>query len=126
MPDKLDSLFMTDEELNKDVLFEILDGKVKIIEEGDVLIIGNFSPLKTILLYTLSKKVMFLKNKHKSELIGPREISMRTRLPEGTAKVYVRKLERMGFLLRKREGYIIPNFSLNKIKDFFVENGKDK
>ena len=126
MPDELDKLFISNEELNKGVLFEILDNKIKITDEKDILIIGNFQPIKKIILYGLAKKVMFLKKIINEENIGPKEVSEKTGLPEGTSKVYVRKLEGMGFLMRKGNKYVVPNFALIKIKEYFEEDGKIK
>lgn len=126
MPDELDKLFVSDADLNKGLLFEILNERVKIMEDSNILIIGDFPPIKIILLYALSKKVMFIKNKADQDSIGPKEITEKTGIAEGTSKVYVRKLEKMGFLLNKGGKYIVPNFALNKIKDFLLENGQDK
>ena len=126
MPDKLDELFVSNDELNVDVLFEILKDKVKITEGGEILILGKYNPLIVILFYALSKKVMFIKNKASEETFGPAEISKKTGLPNGTSKVYVRKLEQMGFLIKKDGTYLAPNFALNKIKEFINENVKNK
>jgi len=125
MPDELDKLFVSNEELNKEILFEILDGKVKITEDKDVILIGELSHLEKILIYALSKKVMFVKGMEETDLVGPAEVSEKIGLASGTSKVYVRKLQKMGFFLGKGGKYSVPNFALEKIKEF-LSDGQNK
>mgnify|MGYP001580421159 CR=1 FL=1 len=117
MEDNLDKLFVSNEDLKKDLLFELLKDKIKITEDGEVIILGKFDPSEKIILYCLAKKVLFAKNKVNDEPSGPAEISKKTGLPNGTSKVYARKLEEERILVNKGGKYYIPNFMLHNLKE---------
>jgi len=120
--DNLDNLFVSNDQLNKELLFEILESKIKITEEGEVMIFGEFDSFQKILLYILGRKVLLIKNKLETEEAGPAEISKNTGISLGTVKVYVKKLEREQVLMNKNGKYKIPNFILPKVNERF-KNG---
>ncbi len=115
--DNLDKLFVSGEELNSNLLFDLLKDRVKLTEEGDVIILGKFDPIQKIILYCLAKKVLFSKKKVEEESSGPAEISSKTGLAQGTAKVYSRKLEDEKILVNKGGKYYIPNFMLHQLQE---------
>ena len=124
MGDTFDDLFIEKEELNKDILKKILTGKVKLINDGNIIFQKVFQPKHSIILYLLSNKIFLMKKIKEKEADGPREIHLKTGVPEGTVKRYVRELEKEGLLIRTEGGYYVPNHALIKIEKIMEENDR--
>jgi hypothetical protein len=121
MSDKFDELFVEKDELNEQILKEMLVGKVKLTKDGEIIFQDEFGPKQSIILHLLSNKVFVNKGLRESESEGPKDIHQKTGVPEGTVKVYVRELQKQGYLVRADRKYYVPNHALNKVKKLLLE-----
>ena len=116
MTEVFNDLFVEKDELNETILKDILSNNIKITSEGDVIFQKELDPKITILVYLLANKVFVLKKIKSDEAEGPKEIHLKTGVPEGTVKRYVRDLQKEGLLVGKKGKYFVPNHALQKIK----------
>ncbi|MFH2020149.1 MAG: hypothetical protein ABIJ34_01980 [archaeon] len=124
MSEAFDDLFVEKDKLNEDILKDILSGRIKMTNDGDIIFQKEYNPKTAILLYLLANKVFLLKKVKEEEFDGPKEIHLKTGVAEGTVKKYVRDMQRDGLLIGKKGKYYVPNHSLNKIKGMIAEDDK--
>lgn len=124
MSDAFDDLFVEKDELNKEILKDVLAGRVKMTSEGDIIFQKDFDPKTAIILYLLSNKVFVMRKIKEQEADGPREIHLKTGVAEGTVKRYVRDLQKDRLLVNKNGKYFVPNHALTKIKKLVEDNDK--
>lgn len=93
-PDPLDSLFVKEDEVNRELLREVLTPYVRLDEKGRVFPLTRFYQLSNkekILILLLSRKAIALKTGSK-ESIGPTELGQATEIPDGSIRPALRML----------------------------------
>jgi hypothetical protein len=120
-PDPLDRLFIDDDEINRELLADVLDGLVQITRKGHMLPRPKYKDLTTkqkIVVYILTCKALAAREMIDSEAVGSTEVSQATDIPRGTVSPYLNQFEDDGLVVNEDGGYYIPNHRLTKAKEF--------
>lgn len=126
--DVLDEIFVDkNEPANKKLLVEILKPLATIDPGGVISFSSEYSKLeqmKRAMVYLVCKKAMVLRGiPNIIEPAGPAEVSKGAIISESNAKnalcTHYNK-----FLKKEKEGYVIPNYNLNKIKELIFEKNE--
>src|SRR3989344_197722 len=124
--DELDEIFVDkNEPADKRLVVEILKHYVTIDLIGNISFSENFEKINNqhkALIYLISKKAMILK--------GIKSITEPSKIPEVSKGAFISKSDVKNALctnykklvLKEKEGYVIPNHNLKKIKNL-IENG---
>lgn len=127
--DVLDEIFVDkNEPVDKKLLVEILGKYVTIDKEGIInfsedydLLIGH----KKVLVYFCCKKAMVLKGiEGVKESASQSEVSERAHVTIDVAKNTIHKKYKR-ILKKEKEGHIIPNYNLKRIKEILKESKDD-
>jgi hypothetical protein len=127
--DPFDELIVDEnKELDKELLAEILRGRVQVTTSGKIIFANDFEKYpnwKRIMLFLLAKKVVFAKklNKEPSEAATLKEIENVTLVSSNdVSKRIARELK--GIAEKKEKGYTIPNYKLIKCKQMITKEKK--
>jgi hypothetical protein len=79
-------------------------------------------PNKKIILFLLSRKVLYLLGLLPSESVAPRDIKneFSKNIPDGTVDVTIKRLSDTGLIKGDQGKYYIPDFNFPKIKEMFI------
>jgi len=93
------------------------NNKVIFTPEGLIL-----KPNKKIILFLLSRKVLYLLGALSSEALAPRDIKSEfsKNIPAGTIDVTIKRLSDTGLIKGDQGKYYIPDFNFPKIKEMFI------
>lgn len=123
MTDEFDSLFIEKAEINKQLLKQLVESKISLTPEGDILFSKTFPPRAGIVLHLLGRKILQTRNIITHEAEGPTGIASVTGTPLGTVKTYVIQLEKEHILARTKDGqYYVPNNQLVRLREWLAKN----
>lgn len=124
--DELDEIFVDkNQPADKKIVIDILKGFVTIDKEGVIVLSDEGEKLeenKKVLIYLVCKKALLLREiiSLEEEFSGPKEISEKMHVGLSTAKKAVNQTFKR--FLNKKNGYIIPNYNLRKVKEILQGN----
>ncbi len=127
--DILDKIFVNkNEPVDKKLLVEVLNGYVTIDSEGRINYSEKYDQLvghKKVLIYFCSKKAMILRNiPEVKESTSQSEVSENAHVTLDIARNAIHKKYKK-LLKKERDGYVLPNYNLRKIKEIFGDNKND-
>lgn len=123
MEDNKLSKLIVEKDLDKDILFDILEKFIRINGEGGkIILLPDFSKLKYkdgIIVLLLAFKALKMLNLRIDEGAGPKEIHEICGINLSTVKNTLRDLAEEKFAISKQGKYSIPNFLLYSLKERF-------
>ena len=125
--DILDKLFVDENAVNKELIFDILADYIQLTNNGSIVFLGNFNGLtneKKIVLIMLARKVLALKG-ITTEFLSPSEVQNIVGLPKGTVNPTMTVLASNGYLRNDGGKYHVPNYAIIRIRDFIKRGGKN-
>jgi DNA-binding MarR family transcriptional regulator len=124
MNEEFKDLFVNESQpLDKELLSKTLKPFIQLTEKGDISFKEEFfhlTPKEKIVVYILVKKVLKEAKIIDEEMIGVKVISDYTGIAYGTVGRNLRELVKEGILKQDKNKYYFPNYSLFKVKDWFV------
>jgi hypothetical protein len=120
MTDPLDELIVkTDQKPDLKVLAEILEGYIRIVENGQINFEEKYYALKQwqmVMVYLLARKAAAVKGLLKeTEGIAPKDIAQNTSLPSKNIRKFL-AIELKGIVSNQKGCYVVPNYNLLKCK----------
>lgn len=114
--DPLDALFITNEDLARQIA-RMINGKVK-IDGQDVVWLGEFPLIETIVIYLLALKAMHLTNRRSSGFATSTDITVATKLNGNSVRPLIKKLVDRKLIERRDNLYSIRVTNLDNVKMF--------
>ena len=127
MADPLEKLLVRAEDLNRDLLGRVLEGRVRIDADTGRIVPGQgwakLSPRRRILLYLLARKAATaLGILAEGETAGPKVVETDTGVKAGTVRRSLRELLDEGLLAQDaKRGYYVPPYALEQVSALITE-----
>ena len=119
-------VLVSKDEVDLQKLANLLSNFIGIEKSGKIFFKSTYLSLgaaEKIQYLLLASKARFLLNLSKTEKLSPKEITILSKLPEGTVKSTLKRLREKGMILSEESLYFFPNYRVN---DFKQESVKKK
>jgi hypothetical protein len=118
--DPLAELLISESELNRGKLLEVLKDFIRIdIETGHIIPISDYAYLNVwqrILITLLGAKALKALGKREKETLGPKELSDISGINNNSVRSYLSQLETKKMIMKLSSEYYVPNYNLEKIR----------
>lgn len=124
----IDDLYSDAGSFDQALVLEALKGKVVFTPEHDTLFLEDTTKLgadKSILVYTLAKKVLKANGKIEDETVTPAEMGEKSKLNANTIRGSVMRLKNRNLFIAIGAGYEIPNFKVGAVLEILNNQKKE-